>query len=103
RSRDTAAGSGQSLKTSEGYGVTGENVDTFKTSSDPTIKRFLGLEGGLGKMLGLDEQWVARVIRSVGNYGELYDLHFGPKALNLPRGQNNLWSHGGLHYPLPFR
>jgi general L-amino acid transport system substrate-binding protein len=103
RWRDIVFWTDGALKTAEEYGITRDNADSFKTSANPAIRRFLGVEGGLGKMLGLDEQWVLHVIKSVGNYGELYDLYFGPKTLNLPRGQNNLWSHGGLHYPLPFR
>ena len=54
-------------------------------------------------MMGLDNEWAYRAIKAVGNYGELYDEFFGPKALDLARGQNKLYKDGGLHYPLPFR
>ena len=67
------------------------------------MRRLLGLEGDFGKQLGIDNEGFYRAIKAVGNYGEIYDVHFGPKALGLPRGLNNLWSQGGLHYPLPFR
>jgi general L-amino acid transport system substrate-binding protein len=73
------------------------------TSQDPFIRRLLGKEGEFGQLLGLDPAWAERAIATVGNYGEVYDAYFGPKALNLPRGQNKLWKDGGLQYALPFR
>ncbi|MDR6953320.1 general L-amino acid transport system substrate-binding protein [Ancylobacter sp. 3268] len=91
------------LKTAEEFGITKENVDEKKSSNDPFVRRLLGLEGDFGKKLGLDNEAFARAIKAVGNYGQIYDASFGPKALGLPRGINNLWNQGGLHYPLPFR
>jgi general L-amino acid transport system substrate-binding protein len=92
------------LKTAEEYGVTAANADQLKaTTKDPFILRLLGSEGGFGKMLGLDELWGLRMVKAGGNYGELYEEHFGSKSLGLPRGLNNLYSKGGLQYPLPFR
>jgi general L-amino acid transport system substrate-binding protein len=92
------------LKTAEELGVTKANADQMRaTSTDPAVKRLLGAEGGFGTLLGLDNDWMLRAIKAVGNYGELYDEFFGPKALDLTRGQNKLWNQGGLHYALPFR
>jgi general L-amino acid transport system substrate-binding protein len=92
------------LLTAEETGVTKANADEMKkTSNDPFVRRLLGAEGEFGKKMGLDDEWMLRAVKSVGNYGEIYDQFFGPKALNLPRGQNNLWSKGGLQYALPFR
>ena len=91
------------LKSAEEYGVTQANVDEKKAGTDPVIKRLLGVEGGFGEMMGLDNAWSYRVIKAVGNYGEIYDAFFGAKALNLARGQNKLYRDGGLVYPLPFR
>ena len=72
------------------------------SSTDPAVKRrLLGAEGGFGVMLGLDNDWTLRAIKAVGNYGEVYDEFFGPKALDLARGQNKLWTNGGLQYALP--
>ena len=90
----------------EEYGVTQANVDQMKaTSTDPVIQRLLG--GGnedTGKLLGLDKDWMTRVIKSVGNYGESFERNVGPNTpLNLPRGINNLWNKGGLMYALPVR
>ncbi len=90
----------------EEYGVTQANVDQMKaTSTDPVVQRLLG--GGnedTGKLLGLDKDWMARVIKAVGNYGESFERNVGPNTpLNLPRGINNLWNKGGLMYAYPVR
>ncbi len=88
----------------EEYGVNSKNTDQMKSSKNPVIKRLLGTEGDLGKNLGLDSAWAYRIIKQVGNYGELFDRHLGPKTtLQLPRGVNALWKDGGLMYPMPIR
>ena len=92
------------LKQAEESGVTKANADEMKAkSTDPAVKRMLGAEGGFGKLMGLEDDWMLRAIKAGGNYGELYDEFFGPKALDLARGQNRLWNQGGLQYSLPFR
>ncbi|MBG1268825.1 amino acid ABC transporter substrate-binding protein [Nostoc sp. WHI] len=93
-----------SLIKAEELGITSQNVGQFASSTDPDIKRFLGTEGNLGEGLGLTNDFAARIIKHVGNYGEIYDRNLGPKTkLNLARGQNQLWSKGGLLYSPPFR
>lgn len=88
----------------EELGIKQDNLESFANSEDPVIKRFLGKEDELGKSLGLSPDFAARVVKHVGNYGEIYDRNLGPKTkLNLPRGQNQLWSQGGLLYSPPFR
>jgi general L-amino acid transport system substrate-binding protein len=88
----------------ESLGITSKNVGQFSTSTDPVIRRFLGQEGDLGKGLGLPKDFAARVIRHVGNYGEVYDRNLGPKtALKLERGLNKLSTQGGLMFAPPFR
>ncbi len=84
--------------------ITSKNVeDTAKTSKDPVITRLLGDEA-LAKGLGLDKDWVVKVIKAVGNYGEIYDRHLGPTTpLNIPRGLNKQWTEGGLIYAPPYR
>lgn len=83
--------------------ITSANVDEKLKSDDPAIKRFLGVTPGLGKALGLDEQWAYRVVKQVGNFGEVYDRNFGAKSpLKLERGINALWTKGGLLYAPPF-
>jgi len=94
----------EALVTAEELGITKANADELKTSSkDPFVRRLLGTEGELGKKMGLEDDWALRAIKTAGNYGELYDQFFGPKALDLPRGLNNLWTKGGQQYALPFR
>jgi general L-amino acid transport system substrate-binding protein len=92
------------LLEAEELGVTQANLDQQLKSADPTVKRLLGTEGTLGKDMGLTNDFIARMIRHVGNYGEIYDRNLGPKTpMNLPRGQNRLWRDGGLMYAPPIR
>lgn len=84
--------------------ITQANADQLaKSSENPEIRRILGVEGDFGKMLGLENDWALKALKASGNYGEMYERHFGAKALQLPRGVNNLWSKGGLMYSYPFR
>ena len=85
----------------EELAITKANVDEIKKSStDPQVKKFLGLEGDLGKALGLDNDFAYKIVKAEGNYGEVYEATFGSKGgLGLPRGLNNLYSKGGLMYP----
>jgi general L-amino acid transport system substrate-binding protein len=86
----------------EALGISQANVDKIKADTkDPETRSFLGLEETFGQKLGVDNDWAYRIIKQVGNYGENYDKYFGP--LELPRGWNELYSHGGLQYPLPWR
>ena len=77
----------------EEYGITQANVTTFE-STNPEVRRFLGLESGMGAKLGLAEDWAVNVISAVGNYGEIYDRHLGPDGLDIPRAGslNALWT-----------
>ena len=88
----------------EEYGITAANVEEMKKSTDPQVGRMLGSTEDLGKLLGLDKEWLARSIKAVGNYGEIFERNVGPKTpLNLPRGKNALWSNGGFLYAPPLR
>lgn len=88
----------------EELGITRDNVAELAKSTDPGIRRFLGLEPGVTDALGLDAKWTYRIIERIGNYGEIYDRHLGPKTpLRLERGLNRLWTDGGLMYAPPFR
>jgi general L-amino acid transport system substrate-binding protein len=90
--------------TAEELGITSQNVDTFANSEDPNVRRLLGIEGDLGKGLGLENNFMVNVIKAVGNYGEIYNRHLGPGTpFNLPRAQNDLYTKGGLIYAPPFR
>ena len=92
------------LIAAEELGVTQANVDEMLKSPSPNVQRLLGVAGDHGKLMGLDNKWAYNAIKAVGNYGEIYDRHFGPKtAINLPRGRNALWTDGGLMYAPPIR
>jgi general L-amino acid transport system substrate-binding protein len=88
----------------EEKGITAQNVDTFKGTADPEIKRMLGLTPGLGKAMGIEDRWAYQIIKQVGNYGESFERNVGKGSkLKLERGLNALWSDGGLMYAMPFR
>ncbi|MDB5913567.1 MAG: amino acid transporter substrate-binding protein, partial [Ramlibacter sp.] len=93
------------LLEAEEYGITKANAEAMqKDSKDPAIGRLLGTTEDTGKLLGLDKEWLARAVKAVGNYGEIFERNVGPKSvLGLPRGSNNLWSKGGLMYAPPVR
>jgi general L-amino acid transport system substrate-binding protein len=90
----------------EELGINSENVDQMTSSDNTEVLRFMGLEGTFGQTdLGLDIDFAANVIRTMGNYGEIYDRYMGPNGLSftLDRGLNNLWTEGGLLYAIPLR
>jgi general L-amino acid transport system substrate-binding protein len=92
------------LINAEELGVTSANAGAMRASDDPDIKRLLGSEPGNGVALGLPEHWAYDVIRTMGNYGELYERNVGTKtAVGLPRGLNRLWTAGGLMWAPPVR
>jgi general L-amino acid transport system substrate-binding protein len=93
------------LMEAEEYRITQANVSSLqRDSKDPAIGRLLGTTEDMGKPLGLDKQWLARALQATGNYGEIFERNVGPKSpLGLPRGLNNLWTKGGLHYAPPVR
>ena len=93
------------LMEAEEVGLTAANVDDMKANSaNPVVKRLLGMEGDLGKNLGVSPDWAYNAIKQVGNYGELFEKHVGPNTpLALPRGINALWTNGGIQYAMPAR
>ena len=92
------------LINAEEVGITSLNTESLAASHTPAIRRILGVEGDFGTPLGLKPTFMADAIRAVGNYAELYDRHFGPQTgAALLRGQNSLWSNGGLLYAPPVR
>ena len=92
------------LLEAEEQGITKANVDQMKTSNDPGIKRLLGATPGMGKALGLSEEWAVNAIKATGNYGEIYERNVGKATpLKLERGLNALWTNGGLMYAMPAR
>ncbi len=98
------------LLIAEEKGITSANIDEIvaKASSDPAYdpeaKRLLGIEGEMGKMMGVDDKWAYNAIKAVGNYGEIFAANIGESTpIGLARGLNELWSKGGLQYAPPIR
>jgi general L-amino acid transport system substrate-binding protein len=88
----------------EELGVSSKNVDEMIKSPNPEIKRLLGSEGKFGEALGLDNDWVVRIVKQVGNYSEVFDRNVGEGSLlKIERGLNRLWNKGGLQYAPPIR
>lgn len=89
----------------EESGITQANADEMRrTSQDANVRRLLGALPEVGQALRLDPAWALNAIKAIGNYGELYARHLGPNTpLAMPRGSNELWTRGGLHYSPPFR
>ncbi len=88
----------------EELGITSQNVDEMMKSKNPSIQRFLGVDANYGEFMGLTADWAYRIIKHVGNYGEVYERNVGPAtALGLERGLNALWTNGGIMYAPPIR
>ncbi len=88
----------------EELGVTQANVEQQLKSDNPEIKRLLGTEGKFGEQVGLTADWVVRIVKHVGNYGESFERNVGQGSLlKIARGQNGLWTKGGLQYAPPVR
>lgn len=83
-------------------GITRDNVDEVRANPpSASVGKLLGATPGMGERLGLPDDWAYKVIKAVGNYGEIYDRTVGDGSpYKLPRGKNNLWTKGGLLYPL---
>ena len=90
--------------TAEELGVTQKNVDDMAKSDKPEMKRVFGADGNLGEQLGLTKDWVSRIVKAVGNYGESFDRNVGAGSkLGIARGLNQLWNKGGIQYAPPIR
>jgi general L-amino acid transport system substrate-binding protein len=88
----------------EELGVTSANIAAMKGSTNPEVKRLIGTEAGIGKQLGISDDWAFQIVRQVGNYGEAFDRNLGPKTpLGIARGLNRLWNAGGIMYAPPIR
>jgi general L-amino acid transport system substrate-binding protein len=88
----------------EELGITSKNIDEALKSTKPDVMRLVGTEGAYGEELGLTKDWAVRIIRHVGNYGEVYERNVGSGSkLGIPRGLNQLWSAGGIQYAPPIR
>jgi general L-amino acid transport system substrate-binding protein len=92
------------LLNAEEAGITKANVDKMLESTNPDVRRILGKEGEFGKGIGLANDWAYQIVKQVGNFGEIFDATVGAGSrINIARGQNNLWTKGGLQYAPPIR
>ena len=90
--------------TAEELGITQKNADEMAKSTKPEMKRVFGTDGNLGEQLGLTKDWVSRIVKAVGNYGETFDRNVGAGSkLGIARGINALWNKGGIQYAPPIR
>jgi general L-amino acid transport system substrate-binding protein len=88
----------------EEFSVNKANVDEQLKSDNPEITRLLGTEDNFGERLGLSKDWVYRIVKLVGNYGEVFDRNVGQGSpLKIERGLNALWTKGGMQYAPPIR
>lgn len=88
----------------EEFNVTKTNIDEQMKSENPEIRRLLGADGNFGEQLGLSKDWVYRIVKLVGNYGEVFERNVGQGSpLKITRGINALWTKGGLQYAPPVR
>ncbi|NOX41885.1 MAG: amino acid ABC transporter substrate-binding protein [Alphaproteobacteria bacterium] len=92
----------------EELGITQANVDDMRANStNPNVRRMLGVEGNLNEGLGLKKDWAYNIIKQVGNYGEIYEKYMGngPQGIGIPRkgSLNALWENGGMMYSPPMR
>jgi general L-amino acid transport system substrate-binding protein len=88
----------------EELGVSSKTVDEALKGTQPEIKRLLGIESNYGEQLGLTKDWVVRIVKNVGNYGESFDRNVGTGSkLGISRGLNRLWTKGGIQYAPPVR
>jgi len=85
----------------EELGLSSKNVEQQAGNPNPSVQRFVGATGDIGKMMGLDNRWAVNIVKQVGNYGESFDANLKP--LGFERGQNKLWTQGGLLYAPPIR
>lgn len=102
--KDIVAWTAYAMMEAEELGVTSENVEALRNDANPKYARFLGVEGDLGNLLGIDNDWAYNVIDQVGNYGEMFERNLGKGSpLKLERGLNAQWVDGGLLYAPPFK
>jgi general L-amino acid transport system substrate-binding protein len=89
----------------EALDITSQNVDQVRADArSAEARRMLGLEGNLGALLGLPNDWLYDVIKQVGNYGESFERNVGAGSpLRLERGRNQPWTRGGLMFTPPFQ
>lgn len=88
----------------EELGISSENLEEMLASENPDVRRALGGDGTFGADMGLENDWLVKVIRHVGNYGEIFERNVGADSpLQIERGLNALYTDGGMQYGMPIR
>ncbi len=88
----------------EELGVNSQNISEAVNSEKPDVRRLVGKDGAYGEQIGLTRDWAVRIVRHVGNYGEVFERNVGVGSkLGIPRGINQLWNVGGIQYAPPIR
>ncbi|NKI76203.1 amino acid ABC transporter substrate-binding protein [Dickeya sp. CFBP 2040] len=84
----------------EEMGITSQNVDQMTAKpTTPDMAHLLGKEGNFGKDLKLPADWAYKIVKQVGNYGEVFERNVGQGSeLKIKRGLNELWNKGGIQY-----
>ena len=87
----------------EEYGVTRDGLDAaIAENRNPLLRLNYDERDMLSRSMGIESGWGIRVLRAVGNYGEIYERNVGRDSpLKIKRGLNRLWNQGGLHYAPP--
>lgn len=102
----------QVMLAAEELGITSRNIDQTMSqlaSASPQVRRLLSKDqaaGEVAKKLGISPDWSYAIIKSVGNYGEVFERHLGAEsALKMDRrtSPNRLARDGGLLYAYPIR
>jgi general L-amino acid transport system substrate-binding protein len=88
----------------EELGISSENLEEMLASENPDVRRALGGDGTFGADMGLENDWLVKIVRHVGNYGEVFERNVGADSpLQIERGLNALYTDGGLQYGMPIR
>src|SRR5215471_2856791 len=86
----------------EELGINQANADRMRGDANIEVKRFFAAPPAVAA--GIARDWSYRIVKSVGNYGEIYERNFGAQSrAKLARGLNRLWTDGGLMYAPPVR
>lgn len=102
----------QVMLAAEELGITSGNVDSIMgqlSSASPPVRRLLSKDqaaGEVARKLGISPDWSYAIIKSVGNYGEVFERNLGSdSALKMDRraSPNRLARDGGLLYAYPIR
>jgi len=87
------------LVQAEEFGINQENIEEMVKTDDPELQRFLGVTDSIGENLGLPNDFTVAILRSVGNYDDVWQRNFGMKSpVQLPRGKNALVEDGGMQW-----